>query len=147
MLFHDASSFGLALFSHRVLSPQFELIDSQGFCVFQLLDILHLLIVASELLGDQDLHTPAGNTVKDEDTPIKTMSMSRNIYSVCVVCSVTHIVVLDTSFIPRKGSSTSGERRTQGANTIARELGDILLCSSSFATLKRHTDQDLTGHK
>lgn len=48
----------------------------------------------------------------------------------------THSVVLDTSFIPRKGSSASGERRMQGANTIARELGDILLCSSSFATLK-----------
>lgn len=62
------------------------------------------------------------------------------------VCSMTHIVVLDTSFKPRKGSSTSGERRTQGANTIAREFGDILLCFSSFATLKRHTDQDLTGH-
>lgn len=61
------------------------------------------------------------------------------------VCSMTHIVVFDTSFIPRKGSSTSGERRTQGANTMARELGDILLCSSSFATLKRHTDQDLAG--
>lgn len=50
--------------------------------------------------------------------------------------SETHAVVLGTSFILRKGLSTSGERRIQGAKTIARELGDILLCSSSFATLK-----------
>lgn len=35
---------------YRVLSPQFELMDSQRLCVFQLLDILHLLFVASELL-------------------------------------------------------------------------------------------------
>lgn len=48
------------------------------------------------------------------------------------------MVVLDTSFIPRKGSSASGERRIQGANTIASELGDILLCSSSLATLERN---------
>lgn len=51
--------------------------------------------------------------------------------------SRTHAVVLGTSFILRKGLSTSGERRIQGANTIARELGDILLCSSSFATLQK----------
>lgn len=57
---------------------------------------------------------------------------------------MTHIVVLDTSLIPRKGLSTSGERRIQGANTIAREFGVILFCSSSLATLKRHTDHDLT---
>lgn len=49
---------------------------------------------------------------------------------------MTHSVVLATSFILRKGLSTAGERRTQGANTIAREFGVILLCSSSFATLK-----------
>lgn len=49
----------------------------------------------------------------------------------------THAVVLGTSFILRKGSSTFGERRIQGANTIAREVGDILLCSSSFATLPK----------
>lgn len=58
----------------------------------------------------------------------------------------TYTVALPTSFIPRKGSSTSGERRIQGANTIARDLGDILLCSSSFATLKQKlTAQDLSG--
>lgn len=44
--------------SHRVLPLQFELIDSQGLCVFQHLDVLHLLLVASQLLIDQDLHTP-----------------------------------------------------------------------------------------
>lgn len=49
----------------------------------------------------------------------------------------THCVVLDTSFMPRKGSSASEERMMQGANTMARELADILLCSSSFATLER----------
>lgn len=48
----------------------------------------------------------------------------------------THSVVLDTSLMQRKGSSESGERRMQGANTIARAPGDILLCSSSFATLR-----------
>lgn len=46
---------------YRVLSPQFELMDSQRLCIFQLLDILHLLFVAPELLRDQDLHTPADN--------------------------------------------------------------------------------------
>lgn len=56
------------------------------------------------------------------------------------MCGITYVVVLDTSFIPRKGSSTSGERRMQGANTIARELGDILLCASSFVTLKTYKD-------
>lgn len=46
---------------YRVLSPQFELIDSHCLCVFQFLYILHLFIVAPELLRDQDLHTPADN--------------------------------------------------------------------------------------
>lgn len=57
---------------------------------------------------------------------------------------VTHIVVLGTSFIPRKGSVVSGERKMHGANTIASEFGDILLYSSSFATLERDRNQDLT---
>lgn len=56
--------------------------------------------------------------------------------------SRTHAVVLGTSFILRKGLSTSGERRIHGANTIARELGDILLCSSSFATLLKKKQWD-----
>lgn len=47
--------------NHRVLSSQFELIDSQRFGIFQLLYILHLFIVASELLRDQDLNAPADN--------------------------------------------------------------------------------------
>ncbi len=47
------------LIYYRVLSPQFELIHSQSLCILQLLDILHLLSVASQLLRDQDLHTPA----------------------------------------------------------------------------------------
>lgn len=55
------------------MSPQFELIDSQCLCIFQLLDILHLLSVAPELLRDQDLHTPADNIVKTEYTHIKTL--------------------------------------------------------------------------
>ena len=49
----------------------------------------------------------------------------------------THWVVLFTSFMPRKGSSASGERMMQGANTMAREEAVILLCTSSFATLER----------
>lgn len=46
---------------YRVLPPQFELMDSERLCIFQLLDILHLLFVAPELLRDQDLNTPADN--------------------------------------------------------------------------------------
>lgn len=46
---------------YRVLSPQFELVDGERLCIFQLLDILHLLFVAPELLRNQDLHTPADN--------------------------------------------------------------------------------------
>lgn len=81
VIFYDASSFGLVVFSHRVLSLQFELIDSEGLSIFQLLDTLQHLIVASELLRDQDLHTPAGNTVKYEYTHIKTY---RNTYSIFI---------------------------------------------------------------
>lgn len=44
--------------SHRVLSLQLELVDGQSFGVLQLLDLLHLLIVASDLLVDDHLHTP-----------------------------------------------------------------------------------------
>lgn len=46
---------------YRVLPPQFELMDSERLCIFQLLDILHFLFIAPELLRDQDLHTPADN--------------------------------------------------------------------------------------
>lgn len=48
--------------SHRGLSSESELIDSHGLCVFQLLDILHLFVVAPELLSDQDLHTTVQNS-------------------------------------------------------------------------------------
>lgn len=45
--------------SHRVLSLKLELVDCQSFGVLQLLDLLHLLVVASDLLSDDHLHTPA----------------------------------------------------------------------------------------
>lgn len=47
---------------YRVLPPEFQLTNSQSLRIFQLLDILHLLLVAPELLRDQDLHTPADNS-------------------------------------------------------------------------------------
>lgn len=50
--------------NNRVLSPQFELVDSQCLGIFQLLYVLHLFIVASELLRDQDLHAPADNRAR-----------------------------------------------------------------------------------
>lgn len=43
---------------HRVLSLQLELVDGQSFGVLQLLDLLHLLVVESDLLVDDHLHTP-----------------------------------------------------------------------------------------
>lgn len=55
-------------YNNRVLSPQFELIDSQCLGIFQLLYILHLFIVASELLRDQDLDAPADNRVRAKPT-------------------------------------------------------------------------------
>lgn len=45
--------------SHRVLSLQLELVDGQCFGVLQLLDLLHLLVVASDLLVDDHLDAPA----------------------------------------------------------------------------------------
>lgn len=90
---------GLEVFSHRVLSPQFELTDSQGLCVFQLLDILHLLIVASELLRDQDLNTPADIMVKEQHTPIKTMSPSRNAHPVSNKMIPPRRIPIDNLFI------------------------------------------------
>lgn len=39
----------------------------------------------------------------------------------------SHRVVLFISFILRRGSEESGQRRMQGANTIARALADIRL--------------------
>lgn len=45
--------------SHRVLSLQFELVDGQCFGVLQLLNLLHLLVVASDLLVDDHLDATA----------------------------------------------------------------------------------------
>lgn len=46
--------------SHRILSLQFQLVDGQSLSVLQLLDLLHLLVVASDLLIDDHLHAPGG---------------------------------------------------------------------------------------
>ena len=43
---------------HRVLPLELELVDGQGLGVLQLLDLLHLLVVASDLLVDHQLHAP-----------------------------------------------------------------------------------------
>lgn len=47
-------------FSYCVLSLEFELVNSQSLRVLQLLDLLHLLVVASDLLIDDHLYTPTG---------------------------------------------------------------------------------------
>ena len=44
--------------SHRVLPLELQLVDGQSLGVFQLLDLLHLLVVASDLLVDHQLHAP-----------------------------------------------------------------------------------------
>lgn len=46
--------------SHRILSLQFQLVDGQSLSVLQLLDLLHLLVVASDLLIDDHLNAPRG---------------------------------------------------------------------------------------
>lgn len=51
---------GSVFVSHRVLSLELELVNSQSLGVLQLLDLLHLLVVASDLLVDDHLDTPAG---------------------------------------------------------------------------------------
>lgn len=48
---------------------------------------------------------------------------------------ITHVVVLETSFMLVRGSKLSGQRKRQGAKTMARALGDIRLTSSTTATL------------
>lgn len=50
----------------------------------------------------------------------------------------THAVVLLMSWTLCSGSVVSGQRRTQGAKTMARALADILFVSSCSAILK-HT--------
>lgn len=46
------------------------------------------------------------------------------------------MVVFETSFMLVKGSEVSGQRKRQGAKTMAKALGDIRLTSSIKATLK-----------
>lgn len=46
--------------SHRVLSLEFELVNGQSFGVLQLLNLIHLLVVESDLLVDDHLYTPRG---------------------------------------------------------------------------------------
>lgn len=45
---------------YRVLPLEFKLVDSQSLRVLQLLDLLHLLVVASDLLVDDHLHASRG---------------------------------------------------------------------------------------
>lgn len=44
--------------THCVLSLEFQLVNSQGLSVLQLLNLLHLLVVSPDLLHDEHLHTP-----------------------------------------------------------------------------------------
>lgn len=44
--------------THRVLPLELELVDGQSLGVLQLLDLLHLLVVAADLLVDDHLHAP-----------------------------------------------------------------------------------------
>lgn len=50
------------------------------------------------------------------------------------------MVVLATSFMLSSGSALSGQRRTQGAKTMAKELGDMRLWASTLQTLQQHSD-------
>ncbi len=50
--------------SHRVLSLELELVDSQSLGVLQLFNLIHLLVVESDLLIDEHLHTPTGEKEK-----------------------------------------------------------------------------------
>lgn len=55
----------------------------------------------------------------------------------CLVVSLqSYVVVLATSFMLRSGSAPSGQRRTHGAKTMAKEFGDMRLCASSLHTLQ-----------
>ena len=65
----------------------------------------------------------------------------------------THMLALDTSFMPRKGSEVSGVCRMHRGSAgcrgkdMARELAHIRLCSSSPAILEQKTWSDsYTGH-
>lgn len=51
------------------------------------------------------------------------------------------MVVLATSFMLSSGSALSGQRRTQGAKTMANEFGDMRLWASTLQTLQEHSDE------
>ena len=51
----------------------------------------------------------------------------------------SHAVVLLMSWTLCRGSVVSGQRKMQGANTMARALADILLVSSCKVILHAHT--------
>ena len=53
----------------------------------------------------------------------------------CPSMCKTHAVAFVISLTPLRGSAESGQRRTQGANTMARAFGDIRFDSSCWATL------------
>lgn len=50
------------------------------------------------------------------------------------------MVVLATSLMLSSGSALSGQRRTQGAKTMAKELGDMRLWASTLQTLQQHAE-------
>lgn len=50
-----------------------------------------------------------------------------------------YMVVLATSFMLSSGSALSGQRRTQGAKTMANEFGDMRLWASTLQTLQEHS--------
>lgn len=52
----------------------------------------------------------------------------------------SYMVVLATSFMLSSGSALSGQRRTQGAKTMANEFGDMRLWASTLQTLQEHSD-------
>lgn len=101
-------------YNNRVLSPQFELIDSQCLGIFQLLYILHLFIVAPELLRDQDLHAPADNRVRAKPTCEK---RSPKIYHVCICPQrkKTSEALTYSASQPKQNSNKTKERRGSAA--------------------------------
>lgn len=52
------------------------------------------------------------------------------------------MVVLATSFMLSSGSALSGQRRTQGAKTMANEFGDMRFWASTLQTLQEHSDEN-----
>lgn len=126
---------------YRVLPLEFELVNSQRLGVLQLLDLLHPLVVASGLLNDEHLYTPAG---KERQylclTWLKGNKFIRwseqESFSLYFLSWQPYVVVLATSFMLSSGSAESGQRRIHGANTMANELGDMRLWATSLETLQ-----------